>query len=170
MIKPAGITIDNADNIYLSSDHKLQKFTSSDKLIKCVGQRSSNEGEFRDPHGVTIHRNQVYVCERDNHRVQVFDLDLKFIRSIGSHGKGRGEYNRPLGVAFDTTENMYVAENANERVQMMNSSGHFIRVFGQDVSDLRSLCHFIWEVWSGEGRVVSSKMYHLLCRWVCTCV
>ena len=32
---PAGIGIDDADNIYMSSDHKLQKFTSSGQLIVC---------------------------------------------------------------------------------------------------------------------------------------
>ena len=84
MIQPAGIAIDDADNIYVSSQHKLQKFTSSGELIKCVGQRGSKEGEFVDLRGVTIYDNQVYVCDCDNHRIQVFDLDLNFIRSIGS--------------------------------------------------------------------------------------
>ena len=32
---PRGIAIDDADNIYVSSDDKLQKFTSSGELIKC---------------------------------------------------------------------------------------------------------------------------------------
>ena len=36
---PAGIAIDDTDNIYVCSEHKLQKFTSSGELIKCVGQR-----------------------------------------------------------------------------------------------------------------------------------
>ena len=79
MISPAGIVVDDVDNIYVSSQHKLQKFTSSGELIKCVGRRGSKEGEFDGPCGVTIHSKQVYVCDRDNHRIQVFDLDLNFI-------------------------------------------------------------------------------------------
>ena len=132
MICPAGIAVDDVDNIYVSSDHKLQKFTSSGELIKCVGRRGSKEGEFGGPRGVTIHSNQVYVCDHDNHRIQVFDLDLNFIRSIGSHGKGRREFDWPHDVAFDTAGNMYVAENGNKRVQVMDSSGQFIRAFGQE--------------------------------------
>ena len=132
MIYPAGITVDSVDNIYVSSQHELQKFTSSGEVIKCVGRRGSKEGHFNDPRGVTIHSNQVYVCDRDNHRIQVFDLDLKYIRSIGSHGKGRGEFDGPHDVAFDTAGNMYVAEYGNERVQVMDSSGQFIRAFGQE--------------------------------------
>ena len=57
----------------------------------------------------------------------MFDLDLNFVRSIGSCGKGRGEFNAPFDVKFDTAGNMYVAEFNNSRVQVLDSSGHFIR-------------------------------------------
>ena len=128
---PAGIAVDDMDNIYVSSDHKLQKFTSSCELIKCVGGRGGKEGEFDDPRGVTLYDNQVHVCGCDNHRIQVFDLDLNFVRSIGSRGKGRGEFDAPHDVKFDTAGNMYVAEFDNSRVQVLDSSGHFIRTFGE---------------------------------------
>ena len=129
MIHPAGIAIDDADNIYVSSCHKLQKFTSSGELIKCVGQKGSKEGEFNDPRGVTLYDTQVYVCDCYNHCIQVFDLDLNFIQSIGSYGKGR-----PLDVKFDSAGNMYVAEYNNKRVQVMDINGRFIRTlnFGQE--------------------------------------
>ena len=135
---PQGITVDDMDNIYVSSEHKLQKFINSGELIKCIGRRGSKEGEFDDPRGVAIHSNQMYVCDVDNHRIQVFDLDLNFIRSIGSHGSGRGEFDRPHDVAFDTTGNMYVVELDNNRVQVMDSSGQFIRMFGQGSGKLDS--------------------------------
>ena len=129
---PAGIAVDDMDNIYVSSQHKLQKFTSSGELIKCVGGRGGKEGEFNYPHGVTLYDDQVHVCDRNNHRIQVFDLDLNFVRSIGSRGKGRGEFNAPDDVKFDTAGNMYVAEYSNSRVQVLDSSGQFIRAFGEE--------------------------------------
>ena len=64
MIHPRGIAVDDMDNIYVSSQHKLQKFTSSGELIKCVGGRGGKEGEFKDPRGVTLYDNQVHVCDR----------------------------------------------------------------------------------------------------------
>ena len=150
MIEPAGIAVDDVDNIYVSSEHKLQKFTSSGELIKCVGRRGSKEGEFDDPRGVTVHSNQVYVCDSNKHRIQVFDLDLNFIRSIGSHGKGRGEFDWPFDVEFDTAGNMYVAEYSNERVQVMDSSGQFIRTFGQ----------------GGEGKLRGPTAFHIADKYV----
>ena len=59
MTLPAGIATDDTNNIYLSSDHKLQKFTSSGELIKCIGQKGRKEGEFVDPRGVTLYDNQI---------------------------------------------------------------------------------------------------------------
>ena len=132
MVNPTGIATDDTDNIYVSSLHKLQKFTSSGELIKCIGRRGSKEGGFNVPCGVTLYDNQVYVCDSNNHRIQVFDLDLNFVRSIGSRGEGRGEFSAPNDVTFDIAGNMYVAEWGNKRVQVMDTSGQFIRSFGQE--------------------------------------
>ena len=153
MVYPAGIAIDNTDNIYVSSCHKLQKFTSSGELIKCVGQGGRKEGEFDEPRGVTLYDNQVYVCDGNNNRIQVFDLDLNFVRSIGSRGNGRGEFNKPLDVKFDTAGNMYIAEYGKwggGRVQVMDSSGHFIRSFGQ----------------KGEGKLHGPSGLHIADKYV----
>ena len=131
MILPAGIATDDADNIYVNSEHKLQKFTSRGKLIKCTGEKGKKEGEFDDPRGLTLYNNKVYVCDCNNHCIQIFDLDLNFVLSIGSRGKGRGEFNQPYDIKFDTAWNIYVAEWGNKRVQVMDKSGKFIREFGE---------------------------------------
>ena len=147
---PAGIAIDDMDNIYVSSHNKLQKFTSSGELIKCVGQEGSKKGEFDVPRGATLHNNQIYVCDRNNHRIQVFDLDLNFIQSIGSHGKGSGKFDAPHHVEFDTDGNMYVVEFENKRVQVLDRSGHFIQVFGE----------------KGKGKLSGPKAFHIVDKYV----
>ena len=129
---PAGIAIDDMDTIYVTSLHKLQKFTSSGKLIKCVGQESSKEGEFNELRGLALYNNQAYICDQDSNCIQVFDLDLNFIRSIGSYGKEKGEFDGPFDIKFDTAGHMYVAEIVNYRVQVMDKNGQFIRMFGQN--------------------------------------
>ena len=86
---------------------------------------------------MTLYNNKVYVSDCYNHHIQVFDLDLNFIRSIGSYGKGRRqlespELAEPDDIKFDSTGNMYIADYGNNRVQVLDSSGHFIRLFGQE--------------------------------------
>ena len=169
MIFPAGIATDDSGNIYVSSQHKLQKFTSTGELIKCVGREGGKEGEFDDPRGLTLRDHLVYVSDRNNNRIQVFDLDLNFVRSIGSRGGERGEFDQPYDVKFDTAGNMYVAEGGNERVQVMDSSGRFIQEFGRGnlsapsglliadkyvcVSDLNGDCIVVYET---SGQYVTS--------------
>ena len=81
----------------------------------------------------------------------MFDLDLNFVRSIGSRGNGRGE---PQDVKFDTAGNMYVAEYGSKRVQVMDSSGHFIRSFGQE----------------GERKLRGPSGLHITDKYVYICV
>lgn len=131
MIYPKGIATDNADNIYVTSYQRLQKFTSNGQLIKCIRDWGEQRIEF-DPRGVTVHSSQVYVCDSKNHVILVFDLDLNFVQSIGSRGKGNCEFDRPQDVKFDAEGCMYISELGNRRVQVMNSSGEFVRLFGQD--------------------------------------
>ena len=150
MIYPSGVAVDDTDNIYVSSQHKLQKFTSSGELIKCMGRRRSNEAEFDYPRRVSIYSNQVYVCDEEIHRIQVFDLDLNYIDSIGSRGRGRGELDHPFDVAFNTAGKMYVVEYGNNRVQVMDSSGQFIRMFGQ----------------KGEGKLSGPTALHIADKYV----
>ena len=80
----------------------------------------------------------------------MFDLDLNFIHAIASRGSGRGEFDRPRDIAFDTTGNMYLLEFHNNRVQVMDSSGQFIRMFGQE----------------GEGKLSDPTAVHIADKYV----
>ena len=63
-----------------------------------------------------------------HNRIQVFNLDLKFSRSFCSSDKGK--LHAPDDIKFDITGYMYIVEH-EMRVQVLDSSGNFIRVFGE---------------------------------------
>ncbi|CAI8034400.1 E3 ubiquitin-protein ligase TRIM71 [Geodia barretti] len=150
MIYPTGVVTDRSDNVYVSSEHKLQKFNSSGVFIKGTGQMGKREGEFYDPCGATLYNNTLYVCDAHNHRIQVFDLDLNFVRSIGTYGNGSGQFDKPLDVKFDIAGNMYVADFGNERLQVMDADGNFISAFGQE----------------GEGKLRGPSAVHIADMYV----
>ena len=138
MIEPAGIAVDEQDNIYVSSLHKLQKFTRSGELIECVGQEGSGDDAFNDPRGVTIYNDKVYVCDHKNKRIQVFNLDLKCIRSIKSGGKGNCEFKAPYDIKLDAAGSggdiIYIAEYNNERVQVMDNNEYLLRTLSKSLN------------------------------------
>lgn len=131
MISPKGLAIDVMGNIYVSSCNKLQKFTGNGEFIKCTNTWWRGK-EFDDPRGVTFYNNEVYLSDRNNHRIHVFDLDLNYVRSIGSYGNRKREFNSPIDAKFNAAGDIYVADWGNKRVQVVHSSGSFIREFGLD--------------------------------------
>jgi hypothetical protein len=102
----------------------------------------------------------LYVADAGNGRIQEFTTDGNFIRmwgkdvvSAGTEDKGTGfeicqlsackqaatstgligEMSVPLGVATDTGHNVYVADNASQRIQKFDEEGIPIRAWGKDV-------------------------------------
>ena len=137
MIHPRGIAVDETGNIYVTSRHKLQKFNSSGKELIDFYVGGS---DFDDPCGIAIYKNHIYVCDRGNHRIQVFDLNLTIKDPIGSgRGSGRGQFDKPYDIKFDIDGNMYVSEYANKRVQVMDSTGNYIRQFEEKMCGPRGL-------------------------------
>ena len=53
--------------------------------------------------------------------------DGSHVMTIGESGSDDGQFNRPTGVTVDRDGDIYVADWANHRVQMFNSSGLFVR-------------------------------------------
>ena len=148
---PTGVAVDRDDNVYVTSNHKLQKFSRDGHLIKTVGQEGNKEGEFKYPLGVRLHNSHIYVCDTYSHRIQVFDCELNFIRTIGSHGSGRGEFNLPYDLDFDAEGNAYIADFGNNRIQVLDISGQFIQRFGHE---------------EGEGRLERPTAVHIIGQFV----
>ena len=102
----------------------------------------------------------VYVADSWNHRIQYFTADGTFIRKWGSEGSADGQFNYPTGlaigvddaiknrmmsvpelasfppgvlpicVAYVGVERIYVVDSNNNRIQVFELDGRFIRKWG----------------------------------------
>ena len=50
--------------------------------------------------------------------------------TIGSSGSGDGQFSGPVGIAIDSSNNLYVADGGNNRIQKFNSAGTFVTKWG----------------------------------------
>jgi streptogramin lyase len=59
-----------------------------------------------------------------------YEYDSQF----GSSGSGNGQFNSPFGIALDASDNIYVVDSANNRVQKFNPLGVYQSQFGSSGS------------------------------------
>ena len=143
---PTGIATTDQGNVYVASAHKVQKFNRNGVVIKSVGKKGGNVGEFDWPYGVQYHNDQVYVCDSNNGRIQVFDSDLNFVRSFGIRGDGSGQLKKPRDIDFDSHGNMFILDSSKHQVVVFSEDGQYLRHFGQkgqgegELSEPEGLC------------------------------
>jgi sugar lactone lactonase YvrE/TolB-like protein len=64
---------------------------------------------------------------------------LHFSLAWGRPGSGSGDFVKPCGVAADGVGNIYVADTYNNRVQVFDNSGTFMKAWGQEGTGSGSL-------------------------------
>ena len=56
---------------------------------------------------------------------------MRPVVSVGSEGSSEGQFSTPFGVVFDSkTNNIYVADQCNNRVQVFDKDGKYLFKFG----------------------------------------
>ena len=130
-----GLAIDDSDRLFVS-DTKLHHIVVFDKNHKVEG--SISEGVV-DPGGMAIDNENrfLYVADPALDQVLVYDADkLTLIRKIGTAGKKHtltapGQFSMPTNVAVDADGNLYVTDMYNNRVEIFDADGNFIRAWGK---------------------------------------
>ena len=123
-----GIATDGEGNVYV---HNVQKFNKRGKVIKSVGMKGRNFGEFDFSRGVQYHHHQLYVCGSNNGRVQVFDSNLNFVRAFGTCGDDLYQLRDPRDIDFDTQVNIYVIDSSKRQVLVFSEDGQYLQQFGK---------------------------------------
>lgn len=130
-----GLAIDDSDRLFVSDTkmHRILIFNKDHKVEGTIG-----EG-VPDPGGMVVDNENrfLYVADAALDQVLVFDADkLTLIRKIGTAGKGHtltepGQFSVPTNVALDKDNNLYVSDTYNNRVEIFDADGNFIRAWGK---------------------------------------
>jgi len=130
-----GLAIDDSDRLFIS-DTKLHRIVVFDKNHKTEGTIGAG---LIDPGGMAIDNENrfLYVADAALDQVLVFDADkLTLIRKIGTTGKAHtltepGQFSMPTNVAVDSDGNVYVSDTYNNRIEIFDADGNFIRAWGK---------------------------------------
>ncbi len=114
---PNGAVADARGRIYVSdSDNgRVQVFDPGGKLLYSING-------FSLPHGLDLDEyGRLHVVDTVGQEVKVYDVSgdrAALLFSFGTLGDGDGQFNYPNDIAIDGNDRVYVADRANNRVQV----------------------------------------------------
>ncbi len=155
--EPNGVACDTAGNIYITSSNSVRKLNISNGIITTIAGDSlpgytgdgglASVARLHHTQGITVDAaGNIYVTDSWNNVIRKINT-AGIITTITGNGFGAGtgsggfsgdggpalsaELNIPIGgVAFDATGNMFIADNENNRVRMVNTAGIISTVAG----------------------------------------
>lgn len=130
-----GLVIDDNDRLFVA-DGELRHVVVFDAQHKAVDV--VQEG-MQDPVGLALDTENrfLYVVDMALDQVLVYDADTyKLLRKIGTTGHKHelttpGDFGSPHSAAVDKEGNLYVTDMLNNRVEVFDAEGNFIRTFGK---------------------------------------
>ena len=132
--RPLGLAFDTVTrHLYVADTygHDIKVYDLTGQLLRTIGQRGDQAGEFNYPTYIALAKGKLYVADTMNARVQVLDAETgKPQLIIGEQGLNVGDLMRPKGVSVDSEGNVYVIESYGDYLLVYNSKGEFLMPIG----------------------------------------
>jgi len=138
--RPRDVTLDNSGNIWIVDDHRVTQYDNSGSILQVFPdwddepwRCDSDNGHFCIPSGIDFDSaGRLYVSDFGNHRIQIFDMTggspvySTTLGVTGVPGSDNLHFNCPYHIIIDSLDIMYVADEANHRVQRCEYSTGWI--------------------------------------------
>jgi sugar lactone lactonase YvrE len=137
-----GLRIDTAGNIWATDvgAHVVYKLNPQGQVLLTLGTKGQ-KGEWNsethllnEPNDLAIARNgDIFIVQghtpgaMGDPRVLKFDKNGTFIKSWGGKGKEPGKFEVAHGIALDAKGQLWVTDRENQRIQIFDPDGKFIR-------------------------------------------
>jgi sugar lactone lactonase YvrE len=148
---PFGVAVDDSGNFYIADEgnNRIRKVNTAGRISTYAGNGTagySGDGgdatlaELHFPTGVAVDDSgNVYIADEGNNRIRKVNKAGTMSTVAGNGTKGysgdgnaatAAQLNSPFGIAVDTAHNIYIADNSNHCIRMVNTSGTIYTIAG----------------------------------------
>ena len=139
--RPHGLRIDAAGNLWVTDvrRHVVMKLSAGGEVLMTIGSpgeagtfsEAPGERLLSEPNDIAFGpEGEIFIAQGHGNGVPgVVKLDLNgaFLASWGSEGSGVGEFDIAHSILVDDEGQVHVADRENQRIQVFDLDGHFIR-------------------------------------------
>jgi sugar lactone lactonase YvrE len=139
-----GLKIDREGNLWATDvgAHTVMKLNPAGQVLLTLGTKgeagewdeAAGSRKLNQPNDIAIAPNgDIFVAQghtpgaRGDARVLKFDKDGRFIKSWGGKGKEPGQFDVAHGITFDSKGLLWVMDRENQRIQVFDTNGTFVR-------------------------------------------
>jgi len=146
-----GVAVDGSGNLYVADwrNHRVRKISPAGVVTTFAGSGTAGyangtgtAAQFNEPYDIAIDSAGVlYVADADNNRIRKITPAgvVTTLAGSGSYGFANGtgtaaQFAYPEGIAVDSSGNVYVCDNDNERIRKITPAGVVTTLAGSGVA------------------------------------
>ena len=124
-MKPYDVCLDDKGRIVVTEwgNDRIQVISKDGESILTFGD--SGPEKLHHPTSCLPCRNVFLVSEKDYHCIKAFDQSGTFLYKFGKRGSQDGHFSFPHGMFVDSSNNLFICDSLNNRVQQFSLDGRF---------------------------------------------
>ena len=116
------------------TDHCIYVYDSSGRQKTTIGSKGSGSLKFKQPIGIAISRDIMYVAEKEGHRIHKLTLGRRFLGTFSSKGSGEVQFFNPWDICIGPDNRLYVVDTSNQCIQVFHHDDTFSHIICKESS------------------------------------
>ena len=133
------------------------------RKLRSFGGKVETHEQFDIPRGVAVDRDdKIFVVDNAKNHIRKSSRDGSLLVSVGTFGRNPLQFCSPIGIAHNRkTDQLYVCDRLNHRIQILNRDLTFYRSFGSEGSGNGQLQCPCYAAFDSSGNVyVTDRLNH----------
>lgn len=148
---PSGVAVDTAGNVFIADlgNNRIRKINTNGIITTVAGTNGAGfsgdgglavKAKLNSPYGVAVDGSgNLFITDRSNNRIRKVDMNGIITTFAGNGGAGysgdggaatNASLNHPYGVAVDIYDDVFIADDSNNRIRMVGITGIITTVAG----------------------------------------